>query len=371
MTATIFAPAETVAPRSTADRPKDRFIGIDCLRGLAALAVLLFHYTIDYPAKFGWVGGGAMHFAVPVGSMGVRTFFTISGFVILMSLDRARSPAAFAISRVARLYPAFLAAMVLTFALVTLTGYNPRNIAAIDLPYNITFSATFFGRDYIDAPYWTLTREFYFYMLLGIVYFSIPRTRMAEFVIAWCLASALWNVTGADQNFYSHLTSRSILSIVLNTQFAYLFGLGMIVYEAFKGCRSPALFAAAVVACGTAGVAEWPVNGQVFAWGQVARAVGYLSIVALAALPRRSHAILRPFVFLGAISYSVYLVHETIGYWIIATLQSRGAPPSVAIAVAVVAVIALAVVLRNWIEVPGQRLIKAQLVRLSPRGAKA
>jgi len=338
--------------------PAIRFIGIDALRGFAAIAVLLFHYTVDFPSKFGWTAAPTEMFQVPIGSMGVRTFFAISGFVILMSLDRAGNLASFAVSRVSRLYPAFLAAMLCTLGLVLLTGYNPRGISIGDFPSNLFFSAPFFGNEHIDAPYWTLTREFYFYILISIFYVYFERKFLVIALSGWCLFCSAWNICFADANIYHNLTNFSIASIVLNTQFAYLFAIGMFAYEFFRGERSLALVIGTIIACLTAGVAEWPMNGQHFAWSQVVKAAGYLAIIALASIPRHENAALRPLVFLGLISYSVYLLHETIGYFIISELQAIGWTPAASVASATAVIVSLATLMRHYIEVPGQRLVR-------------
>ena len=61
-----------------------RLAQLDALRGIAALAVVLFHYTTRYDQLFGHAQSPALSF--PYGYLGVNLFFMISGFVILMTL---------------------------------------------------------------------------------------------------------------------------------------------------------------------------------------------------------------------------------------------------------------------------------------------
>ena len=342
---------------------KSRLAGLDALRGLACTLVLLFHYTIDYPTKFGWANGSHTSFNVPLGSMGVRIFFVISGFVILMSLERSASPRAFAVSRIARIYPAYVVAAALTLLLIGITGYNPRLVTWGDEPFNAFFSATLLGHTHIDAPYWTLTREFYFYILAALAYFGLAapgsgRTRMLWAVAVWLLVTIPWNVLVADAHFYSDHTAVSVASILINSQFAYLFAIGILIYQLRSGTHDRrAVLAVMALAVVAAGFAEWPANGRHFAPGQCMRAALYGGIVYAFSAPSVLYRWLRPMVFMGEYSYAIYLLHETIGYFIISRMQAAGQSPMASIAVACAVVIALAIALRTAVEVPGRAFI--------------
>src|SRR5580698_9439812 len=101
---------------------------LDSYRALAIAAVLIYHYTYQFtllqvadapiparpvlgtfpPFQYGWLG--------------VEFFFVISGFVILMTLERCRSVADFAVRRFARLWPPLFVAATLTTAVIALIG---------------------------------------------------------------------------------------------------------------------------------------------------------------------------------------------------------------------------------------------------------
>src|SRR3954463_4542996 len=103
--------------------PAQRFVFVDALRGLAALWVALFHFTIWYKAvpaaAHAWPTLRDLFEAVAwKGYLGVDVFFVISGFVIAYSLRGApptlRFAGNFALRRSLRLDPPYWSAMLLS-----------------------------------------------------------------------------------------------------------------------------------------------------------------------------------------------------------------------------------------------------------------
>lgn len=105
----------TARPGEDAPRADNRVIELDALRGLAALCFVLYHFTwfIDTVLP----GARLPAFQLRWGCYGVQLFFAISGFVILMTLDRTVTVRQFARARFRRLFPAYWIAMAATFAI--------------------------------------------------------------------------------------------------------------------------------------------------------------------------------------------------------------------------------------------------------------
>src|SRR5258708_34176805 len=76
---------------------------LDCIRGLAALAVFMEHAGDRLWRHF----NDFTHYSFSVVKFGVAAFFLTSGFVIPFSLERGNSLKAFWISRFFRLYPLY------------------------------------------------------------------------------------------------------------------------------------------------------------------------------------------------------------------------------------------------------------------------
>ncbi len=125
-------PPATESRRSTpheANTGRGRLVEVDALRGLAAIAVVLYHFT----TRFGEIyrDNPSASASFPEGYYGVNLFFIISGFVIFMTLERTKQPMDFVVSRFSRLFPAYWFAIFLTFSITHLLGL-PGKLVSID-----------------------------------------------------------------------------------------------------------------------------------------------------------------------------------------------------------------------------------------------
>jgi len=145
------------------DLKQIRFLQLDALRGLAAFAVMIFHYTLPYHAD-------SPLNILSYGQYGVQLFFVISGFVIFMTLNKAKSLNDFVVSRFSRLYPTYWSTLLITFLAVNLSGLLVYKFSIIQLLVNMTMLQHWFIVKDIDGVYWTLTVELNFYIFMAIIY---------------------------------------------------------------------------------------------------------------------------------------------------------------------------------------------------------
>src|SRR3954471_5447882 len=101
-----------------------RLVELDALRGVAVLLVVAFHYTARFAEAYPAAGAGAPDFSF--GAYGVHLFFIISGFVIIMTVDRSERAADFVVARFSRLFPAYWTAILITSAVLWLPGRGAR-----------------------------------------------------------------------------------------------------------------------------------------------------------------------------------------------------------------------------------------------------
>lgn len=296
---------------------KQRYVLIDALRGVACLAVVLFH------AK---EGGhiGAMLAAAPAwlgtllghGDSGVSVFFVISGFVIAHALLRDQISGGyvvrFILRRSVRLDPPYWAAL----ALAVLAGWlSARLVGAArvapptwsDILLHLTYLVDLSGRPMLNAVYWTLCIEVQFYLSLVLLMWlakglgrHVGAQAARDLVLAACaLVAALWVTPLAPFHLHGLFVERW-----------YMFMAGVLVCRALlPPARAPARYAALLYLLLLALLLA---GGR----GSVADAAGLAAALLIfyagwyGGLSTWSGG--RVLQLLGLISYSLYLTHNNV-----------------------------------------------------------
>jgi peptidoglycan/LPS O-acetylase OafA/YrhL len=334
------------AVASTAVQAGDRgrLEELDALRGLAALGVVIYHYTSFYQWQHGHLQ--PLGFGFPAGNYGVHLFFLISGFVIFMTLDRARSAADFVVSRFSRLFPAYWTALALTTLVVYAIGMPQQRPDLATLVANTTMLQEILGFEDVDGSYWTLQVELFFYAQM-LFWFSLRQLHRIPWVIAGWLLLTLAYALALRQGWHFSYTSR----VLLNLLYIPYFALGILFYRLHvaRGSRMGNI-ALILASLATIGVAYEPVY---FAVGVFCTAVFALFLAG--GLRWLRH---RAFLFLGGISYSLYLLHQAIGFAVIHRLERLGMHSLAAISLALGLTLALATLLNRGVERPAMRAIR-------------
>lgn len=148
---------------------QNRYVVLDALRFIAAIAVVFYHYSIFYSSS-----NIIINTISKYGYLGVNFFFLLSGFVIMASAQN-RSPFEFAFARANRIYPAFIICLI--FTVCTLTFIKGHSFDSKQLILNALILNDYFDVENIDGVYWTLQAELKFYacifllMLTGVFSF--------------------------------------------------------------------------------------------------------------------------------------------------------------------------------------------------------
>jgi peptidoglycan/LPS O-acetylase OafA/YrhL len=333
---------------------------LDALRGIAALVVALQHLgEVIWPQLLSF----SHHWWRP-GEFGVLVFFICSGFIIPASMERRGDLTEFWIGRVFRLFPLYLSVLVIALAAFATPwaapdpGYRP----VVDTAINATMLQVFTSRPLIIGASWTLGYEMVFYLLLTVLFMLGWHRRSAGIatglvISALVLGGALvplfvfqpqipsWPAVmfglvalavvvvvprlEGRQRVIGLTLALAVLLLVANRPHDLWFSLlllasmfvGTVLYRYDTGelaGRTAALvfgFAAVgivvVERCYHVGSPE-PVTGTIPRWWTEAGTFlsAYLLFGALFLL--RRHAFPRVLVYLGTISYSVYLIHGLV-----------------------------------------------------------
>ena len=164
---------------ATTSIPKQHFKILDLLRGIAALSVVLFHFS-----------GSALPTIKPntvtdffsYGKLGVQVFFVISGFIIPYSMYASGYKISgawnFIIKRLARIGPpswiALLFLFVIYYGAIAMNGKPVEGMPWPGVDFktimaNLTYSYSFLNAGMYNEVYWTLEIEFQYYIIIAFL----------------------------------------------------------------------------------------------------------------------------------------------------------------------------------------------------------
>jgi peptidoglycan/LPS O-acetylase OafA/YrhL len=281
---------------------KPRFAILDPLRFVAALAVLMYHYSI-YLDESSVVLQHMMKF----GYLGVNFFFMLSGFVIMASAQN-RTAREFIAARAMRIYPAFIICLAFTLLLAWLL--KGETTAPLAVLANAAILNDYFAIPNVDGVYWTLQAELKFY---GCVFLLLV-TGLFQFWRFWLSA---WLVAAIA---YYFLHQPFFLSWFINPQYSFYFIGGICAYLINKDKQDhftklvfllSGVFAVILAREQTNNFMETvSVLERNLAAGLVLMIFLFFYGLAQGKFNVKSSA---NFVLLGSISYPLYLIHSRSG----------------------------------------------------------
>lgn len=286
--------------------------GIQVARGIAALGVLLFHSNLmirEIPDSEKVI----IPFVYQYGAMGVQLFFVISGFIIAYVLQKEEFRLGqFLAKRVVRIYPIYIVA-----TLVALYFHLDWRIAFHNSaePEFLLKSMALIPQETSPffQPGWTLVHEMIFYIIAAALF---PIFGIKGVMVIMATTGAL------GLTFYMLEVKVWTYEVVSFYNLYFAAGIALAVYRQ----KLARVHWAAALAVAIAAMAIY-VQAHSFApayhinW--VARTAHYLVAcsalcVALLNLPPIENRLWNLLVFMGTISFSIYLVH-----WIVIRLTIR------------------------------------------------
>ena len=302
-----------------------RLEGIDLLRGIAVVCVLIYHFFalmhIETHPFFPFV----RYFGI----LGVSLFFIISGFLIFRSIDTStqrfgwkNAISRYSLHRFFRIVPAYYVNFLVVLMLAPLTidpSYLFSHAFLRQIAAHLSFTSFFIYRDSglsINGAYWTLNIEMFWYLLAPLFLLLFRRTPYYMILALASLGYLFWIDSGS---FTSPIADRAIyaqyLSFQLPGQLLYFIA-GIMIYRKAVSLMhaSPASIRLLFVVALLGVYMYFSSTTWMTESGFVIRNLLILSVSALLfLLLYPTHIkILHPLAWIGKISYSLYLWHMPV-----------------------------------------------------------
>jgi exopolysaccharide production protein ExoZ len=283
---------------------KQELPGIQILRGVAALAVVV-HHTLD-EALAGRAGPVSPDWLITLCAAGVDVFFVISGLIMLyVSFGGATQPPPpkrFLVRRLSRVFPLYWVCVAAILLLRSIGLFSSADISPLALLLAVTLLP---GHSLVYVA-WTLTFELYFYAIFAMTLVA----RSKPVAICGSIAAIIAIMIGAGALPAS--TARTFLTHPIALEFCF----GMMVTWLFMrrqrfrfplvlivtGSSLLVLTSIFIEAPNTGGLGPWH---RTLAWGIPAA----LIVAGCCSVAIKDGSATKLAVLLGDASYSIYLSH--------------------------------------------------------------
>lgn len=308
-----------------------RLAYIDALRGIAAMMVVLqhgvetafSHAPADSMLRY-WVKLAFLD-DFNIGRVGVVAFFCISGFVVPFSFAGQAPLRGFVVSRVFRLYPAYWLSIPCALAIYG-GGYSPFAVAA-----DATMVQKLLHQPDIIGVYWTLFIEIIFYAMCFAAFACRVLSSPVHLFAGLCAL-----LTAAVAMSMAHLVSHHFGGSGSIPFFLAVMILGTLIrlreldHNGAAGRLAGVAFIAIVVAAPL--IAYCGQSSDTTGAGWIAQFTGcYVGLLLFFICVRRQAFGGPVTLFLGSISYALYLFHTLAGAFLDRMLSGMSFPWSAAV----------------------------------------
>ncbi|MDX9960458.1 MAG: acyltransferase [Aliarcobacter sp.] len=314
-----------------------RLEALDSLRGIAALLVVIYHYSTRYYQIYSQ--SNHINFTLEFGKLGVNMFFVISGFVIFMSLLKVEKPLDFIVTRFIRLYPIFWIAVIFTFLATHVFTLENRSVEFKDMIVNLTMIPSIFNTPYVDGVYWTLLYELKFYILIFTIYLLGFLNRINLLSILALFIIILFRLT----NFESFFIFK-ILNFILIFEYLPYFISGIMFFKIYENIHNKFTIIILII--------SFIINLFNSELDTLWFIILLYILFTLLSFHKLNWIANNFLVYLGTISYSLYLIHQNIGYIILNYLFSENVHPLYSFLLAILISILISSILTYFIEKP-------------------
>ncbi|MDB5501873.1 MAG: hypothetical protein JWR89_1775 [Tardiphaga sp.] len=301
----------------------ERLGWLQALRGIAAVSVVICHCNLN-------LAGPSYEAVIDILNRlgaGVDLFFVISGFIIVHTTrddpGGVRSAAGFAIKRLRRIWPAYVALTIVVGLLTFGWGLILDDDTRTRLVKSVLFVPASYDSIYgsqIIVQGWTLGFEIYFYAVFA--------TSLLFASWRWTFLAAWWGVTLIILPLIYHASLTDVFQSYATTDYPLNYlklatnpviwefvagGVAALIYQSSVRIRSEQLCSA--LALGSVAFALWNTLSPMVP-SALGVALGYAIMIAAISVASKTIDISAPWAlrYLGDISYTLYLEHLAVIY---------------------------------------------------------
>ncbi len=300
---------------------ENRIVGLDGLRGMMTLFVVISHY-------FGEVGHGVV--VLQMGWIAVKMFFALSGFLvgqlILERMDCANFFVVFYVRRVCRTLPVYFFCVALVYFCMHLLGSPQWMDVRTEFPLwsYLTFTQNFFmissnsiGPHWL-APTWTLSVEEQFYLFAPALFAILPRRLLLGVFACAAFAALFIRAMVFEGGVSTPMTALFMLPGNADSLFAGMFAAVLYKTDGIDLGRHATLLQilpiVALVATFALKIIDGDTGGLTQSLGFFLISVGCAAFILCIVIgtPEARRFDLPALCFFGNTSYSIYLTHLAV-----------------------------------------------------------
>lgn len=324
-----------------------RFLELDALRGIASLTVLFFHFT-----RF---SSGTSPFNYNIGSTGVDFFFMLSGFVILMTLDKKPSVGQFFWGRITRIVPTYWACATVTLVAIFIHGNVDTGKTVQQYLLNLTMIQSYLHVENLDGPYWTLIIEWLFYGVMAVILGFRVLKYVEWIMLALVVLSGVYGIDSLHSHFPKLFYLLKMYVPLMNHIPSFFAGILLyrIKLEGGRSWRYPLFIFALIIQTTLTNETDRAI--QFVTQTQYDLALISYALIMVLFVENQLGFLAKPWtLFLGKISYPLFLIHQFIGTVMMIPYLTYGRGwsffPAFFVTLTVCMLIASAI--HFWIEIP-------------------
>ena len=286
------------------------FIWVQVLRGIAALMVVCHHY-IGAQIERGMV---IDEWLVAFGASGTDIFFVISGFIMMYTQSVAKRSfefSQFMLKRLIRIAPVYWILTTFAFA-ISIFGLTHAKFGIANYVYSMLFlpyssshlsMASSAYQAYVIPMSWTLTFEWYFYLVFALAMSLLVniRYKISLIFIIFLMSISAGHFLQPQPLLLQIMTSPLLMEFLLGTIVAALY-LNEVRFNKFL------LLIIAIVSMGVlSNILHDSIYSRILIWGTSS----FLLVCSATLFIQKKDiaAWIKPLAWLGDVSYSLYLSH--------------------------------------------------------------